>query len=146
MTGPAKIGHVGSQNLTTFQTFGFHNFLFQYGVATKISWFFDNLFGFTTLLTEFKYYISVLRYVSSNGMIYFSPVLKVAYIIYHISCSKGSINFFGRHYTRHTHKPPLQDDIKLESMLIRLVSAILLQTVVIGNLRNTKYIEQFIRN
>ena len=37
------------------------------------------------------------------------------------------------------HKPPLQDDIKLELLLIWLVSAILLQTAVpvIGNLRNT---------
>jgi len=26
VTGPAKIGHVGSQNLTTFQTSGSHNF------------------------------------------------------------------------------------------------------------------------
>ena len=31
VTGPVKIGHVGSKNLTTFQTFGSHNFLFQYG-------------------------------------------------------------------------------------------------------------------
>ena len=55
VTGPAKIGHVGSQNLTTFQNFGFHNFLFQNGMATKISEPADNLFGFTTLLTESKY-------------------------------------------------------------------------------------------
>ena len=73
MTGPAKIGHVGSQNLSTFQSFGSHNFLFQYGTATKFSRFVDNLFGFTTLLTESKYYISVLRYVLSNDMVYFSP-------------------------------------------------------------------------
>jgi len=46
---------MGSQNLTTFQIFGSHNFLFQIGTATKISELFDNLFGFTTLLTEFKY-------------------------------------------------------------------------------------------
>ena len=55
MTGPAKIGHVGSQNLTTFQSFGSHNFLFQYGMTTKISERVDNLFGFTALLTESKY-------------------------------------------------------------------------------------------
>jgi len=73
VTGPAKIGHVGSLNLTTFQTFGSHNFLFQYGMATKFSRFADNLFGYTTLLTESKYYISILRYVSSNGIVYFSP-------------------------------------------------------------------------
>jgi len=59
--------------LTTFQTFGSHNFLFQYGTATKFSKFVDNLFGFITLLTESKCYFSILRYVSSNGMVYFSP-------------------------------------------------------------------------
>jgi len=48
VTGPAKI------NLTTFQNFGSHNFLFQYGTATKFSKFVVNLFGFTTLLTESK--------------------------------------------------------------------------------------------
>ena len=37
VTGPAKIGHVGSQNLTTFQTFATHNFLLQYGMATQFS-------------------------------------------------------------------------------------------------------------
>ena len=73
MTGPAKIGHVGSQNLTTFQTFGSHNFLFKYGIATKISELVDNLFGFSLLLTESKCYISALRYVLSNDMVYFSP-------------------------------------------------------------------------
>jgi len=55
VTRPAKIGHVGSQNLTTFQSFGSHNFLFQYGMTTKISERVDNLFGFTALLTESKY-------------------------------------------------------------------------------------------
>ena len=54
VTGPAKIGHVGPKNLTTFRTFGSHNFLFQYSTATKISELVDNLFGFRTLLTEFK--------------------------------------------------------------------------------------------
>ena len=57
----------------TIQTFGSLNFLFQYGTATKFSRYIDNLFGFTTLLTESKYYISVLRYVSSNDIVYFSP-------------------------------------------------------------------------
>jgi len=44
-------------------------------MATKFSRFVDNLlnFGFTALLRESKYYISVLRYVSSNDMVYFSP-------------------------------------------------------------------------
>ena len=36
VTGPAKIGHAGSQNLTTFQTFVTDNFLFQYGMATQL--------------------------------------------------------------------------------------------------------------
>ena len=57
----------------TIQTFGSLNFLFQYGTATKFSRYIDNLFGFTTLLTESKYYISVLKYVSSNDIVYFSP-------------------------------------------------------------------------
>jgi len=34
VTGPVKIGHVGSQNLTTFQAFITHSFLLQYGMAT----------------------------------------------------------------------------------------------------------------
>ena len=73
MTGPAKIGHVGFQNLTTFQTFVTHNFLFQYGMATQFSEVVHNLTGFPTHLTEPKYYISVLRYVSSIQMVHFSP-------------------------------------------------------------------------
>ena len=73
MTGPAKIGHVGSQNSTTFQTFVIHNSLFQYGMATQFSVIVHNLIGFPTHLTEPKYYISALRYVSSNHMVYFSP-------------------------------------------------------------------------
>ena len=60
VTGPAKIGHVGSQNLTTFQNFVAHNFLLQYGVAPQISEIVHNLTGFPTHLTD---YISVLRYV-----------------------------------------------------------------------------------
>ena len=56
MTGPAKIGHVGSQNLTSFKLLALmKRILFQYGVATKVSEFVDNLFGFTTLLTESKH-------------------------------------------------------------------------------------------
>ena len=70
MTKPAKIGHLGSQNLTTFQSFGSHSFSFQYG---KISELVIIFLGFTTLLTESKYSISVWRYVLSNGMVYFSP-------------------------------------------------------------------------
>jgi len=45
---------MGSQNLTTFQTLGSHNFLSQHGMAIKISELVDNLFGFTMLLTESK--------------------------------------------------------------------------------------------
>jgi len=73
VAGPAKIGHVGSQNLTTFQTFITHNFLLQYGMATQFSEIVHNLTGFPSYLTEPKYYISVLRCISSNHMVYFSP-------------------------------------------------------------------------
>ena len=75
VTGPAKIGHVGSKNLTTFQTFVTHNFLLQYGMATQFSEIVHNLTGFPAHLTEPKYFISVLTYVSSNHMVYFSPHL-----------------------------------------------------------------------
>ena len=73
MTEPAKIGHVGSQKLTTFQTFVTHTFLLQYGMATQFSEIVHNLTGFPTHITEPKYCISVLRYVSSNHKVYFSP-------------------------------------------------------------------------
>ena len=73
MTEPAKIGHVGSQNLTTFQTFVTHNFLLQYAMATQFSQIVHNLTGFPTHLTEPKYFFSVLRYVSSNHIVHFSP-------------------------------------------------------------------------
>jgi len=73
VTGPAKIGHVGSKNLTTFQTFGSHNLLFQCGTATNFSASINNLFGFKKLLTEFNYYISVLRYFSSNDIVAHMP-------------------------------------------------------------------------
>ena len=76
MTGPVKIGHVGSQNLTTFQTFVTHcythNFLLQYCMTTQFSVIVHNLTGFSTHLTEPTYYISVLRYVSSSHMVHFS--------------------------------------------------------------------------
>ena len=73
VTGPAKIGHMGFRNLTTFQTFVTRNFLLQYGMATQFSEIVHYLTGFPTHLTEPKYYISVFRYVSSNNMVYFSP-------------------------------------------------------------------------
>ena len=59
--------------LLKFQTLYSHNFLFQNGVAIKVSRLVDNLFGFTTRLTESKYCISVLRHVSPNDMVYFIP-------------------------------------------------------------------------
>ena len=62
VTGPAKKGHVYSQNSTTFQTSVTHNFLLQYGMATQFSEILHNLTGFPTHLTEPKYYISALRY------------------------------------------------------------------------------------
>jgi len=64
VTGPAKIGYVGSQNLDIFQTFVTHNFLLQYGIATRFSEIVRNLTGSPIHLTEPKYYISVLRNVS----------------------------------------------------------------------------------
>ena len=70
--------------------------------------------------------------------------MEVTYIIYHNSCSEAVIKFVRPEL--HMHKPALQDDINLESMLNRLRSAISQQTVVIGNLRNTKYIEENSRN
>ena len=42
----------------------------------------------------------------------------------------------------HMHKPPLQDDIKLESMLIHLISTIFLQKAVVGTLHNIKNVEE----
>ena len=72
--GPTKIGHVNSQNLTTFQIFVTQLF-------TPI-WYGHTIFsdcaylitGFPTHLTEPKYYISELRNnISSNHMVYFSP-------------------------------------------------------------------------
>ena len=56
VTGPAKIVHVGSQNLTTFQTFVTHTFLHQYGMVTQFSEIVHNLTGFPTHLTKPKYY------------------------------------------------------------------------------------------
>ena len=65
--------YMGSQNFTTFLTFVTHDFLLRYGMATQFSDVVYNLTGFLTHFTKPKYYISVLRYVSSNQMIYFSP-------------------------------------------------------------------------
>ena len=73
VTGPAKIDHEGSKNLTTFQTFVTHNVLLQYGMAIQFSGIVHNLTGFPSHFTEPKCYISVLRCVSSNQMVYFSP-------------------------------------------------------------------------
>jgi len=46
---------MGSQNLTTFQTFVTHNFLHQYGMATQFSEIVHNLTGFPTHLTKLKF-------------------------------------------------------------------------------------------
>ena len=62
------------------------------------------------------------------------------YCNYHNSFSE-SITKFGR-LPLHTHKPSLQDDDKLELILNCLMSAILQQTVAIGNLRDIKYIKE----
>ena len=56
-----KIGHLGSQNLTTFQTLVTHNFLLKLVMATKFSELVYSSSGFITLLTELKYCISVLK-------------------------------------------------------------------------------------
>ena len=61
VTGPVKIGHVGSQNLSTFQTLVMNNFLLQYNMATQFSEVVHNLIGFPTHLTEPKYHISALK-------------------------------------------------------------------------------------
>ena len=58
-------------------------------MATKFSRFVDNLFGFTTLLTESKCYISVLRYVSPNDMVYFSPRALFLQVSPHIKINLG---------------------------------------------------------
>ena len=42
-------------------------------MATHFSEIVHSLTGFLTHLTEPEYYFSVLRYVSSNNMLYFSP-------------------------------------------------------------------------
>jgi len=86
VTGPAKIGHVGSQNLISFQTFVTHNFLLQYDMATQFSEVVHNLTGFLTHLTECKYYISVLRYVSSNQIVYFNPHALLLQARSHMCC------------------------------------------------------------
>ena len=48
-------------------------FLLQYCIATQFSEIVHNSTGLPTHLTEPKYYISALRYASSNHMVYFSP-------------------------------------------------------------------------
>ena len=71
VTGPAKIGHVGSQNWTTFQIFVTHNFLLQYDMATQFLEIVHNLTGFPTHVTEPKYYIhfsAEICLIKSHGM------------------------------------------------------------------------------
>jgi len=60
--------------------------------------------------------------------------------IHHNSWSEGIIKFVWS--PLYTHKPPLQGDMKLISVLNRLMSAILQQMVVIGNLCSTKCIAE----
>ena len=78
--------------MTTFQTFGSHNFLFQYDTNTKFFRFVDNLFDFIKLFTESKYYISVLKYVSSNYIVYFSPHALFSQAQSHIKVHLESIH------------------------------------------------------
>jgi len=66
--------------------------------------------------------------------------MKITYIINHNSCSDGDAKFVQPQL--HTHKLPLQDDTNLKSMQNCLLLILLRQTVVIGNLRNIKYIEE----
>ena len=68
-------------------------------MTTKISEFADNLFGFITLLAESKYFISVLRYVSSNDIVYFSPHALFSQARSHILHQPGSAlcHLFGCH-------------------------------------------------
>ena len=73
VTGPAKIGHVGSQSLTTFQTFGFHNFLFQYGTATKFQSLLIIYLASKHCLQTIQLNFSIEIYVLSNKMVHFSP-------------------------------------------------------------------------
>ena len=93
------MGHVGS---TTFQNLVTHNFLLQYGMATQFSEILHNLTGFPTHLTEPKYYISVVRYVSSNHNVYFSPHTLFSQArsqihIYQLLTSDKHVLFSGKH-------------------------------------------------
>ena len=50
-------------------------------MTTKISEFADNLVGFITLHAESKYFISVLRYVSSNDIAHMSYFRRPGHIL-----------------------------------------------------------------
>ena len=122
MTGPAKVGHVGSQNLTTFQTFVTHNFLLQYGMVTQFSEIVHNLTGFLTHLIEPKCYISVLRFVSSNHMVYFSPHalflqarLHIGKVTYTCFCSSRADHIFG--LTIYSTNNVLKNDLVICSII-----------------------------
>ena len=62
MAGPAKIGHVGTHNLTTFSIFYIHKILFFDSTVMILSEFFHSLSGILMQVTECKYCIPVLRY------------------------------------------------------------------------------------
>ena len=54
--------HVGTQNLSLFQSFFSHNFLFNYCMAMNFSHFVYNLSSFLIQFTKWKYSIRVTRY------------------------------------------------------------------------------------
>jgi len=60
---------------------------------------------------------------------------KLTLFSYHHLCSEDLIKICST-ATAHTHKPLLQDDIKLELMLNHFMPPILQQEVVIGNLHD----------
>ena len=64
-------------------------------MATQYSEIVHNLTGFPTHLTELKYYISVLRYVSSNLMVYFALFLQAQSHYYY------GVKYLHCHHTQH---------------------------------------------
>ena len=64
VTGPAKIGHVGTQNLTTFQTFMCQNVFITYAMTMQVLSLTKHLIGVIMQVTESRYSIPVLRYNS----------------------------------------------------------------------------------
>ena len=62
MTGPAKIGHVGTRFLPTFSNFTTHNVLHHYAMELQLSAVSKHLIGIIMQVTEWKYTFPVLRY------------------------------------------------------------------------------------